>query len=63
MDILTFEEDKFAFAVLVNSVNLSGQTPPEDTDEHGIAWHYCIVTNPPEPVVLKKRQRIRIRGK
>lgn len=37
---LTFEEDKLALAVLVNSIYLGRQAAPENTDEHGVPGHY-----------------------
>lgn len=53
--VLTFKKDKLALAVLVDGIYLGRQTPPEHVDEHGIAWHYCVVSDPPKPVILKER--------
>ena len=52
MGAFTFEEDKLPLAVLINSIDLGWQPPPEHTDEHGVARHHSFVTHPPEPVVL-----------
>lgn len=51
---LTFEEDKLALAVLVDGVYLGRQAPPEHADEHGVPWHYRVVSHSPKPVVLKE---------
>lgn len=52
---LTFEEDKLSIAVLVDGVYLGRQAPPENTDEHGVSWHYRVISHPPKPVVLRGR--------
>lgn len=52
---LTFEEDKLALAVLVDCIYLGWQAPPENTNEHGVSWHYGVISHTPEPVVLKER--------
>lgn len=52
--VLTFKKDKLALAVLVDGVYPGWQTPPEHVDKHGITWHYCVVSDPPKPVILKE---------
>lgn len=52
--VLTFKKDELALAVFIDGVNLGWQTPPEHVDEHGVAWHYCVVSDPPKPVILKE---------
>lgn len=52
--VLTFEKDELALAVFIDSVYLGWQTSPEHVDEHGIAWHYCVVSDPPKPMILKE---------
>lgn len=53
---LTFEKDKLALAVLVDGVYLGRQAPPEHTDEHGVPWHYRVISHPPKPVILKENK-------
>lgn len=55
--ILTFEEDKFPLAVLVDGVYLGGQSSPEDIDEHGVPRHHCVVPYPPKPVILRGEEK------
>lgn len=55
---LTFEEDELALAVLVDGIYLGRQAPPEHTDEHGVSWHYRVISHPPKPVVLKESKHI-----
>lgn len=52
----TFEEDKFALAVLVDGVDLGWQAPPEDADEHGVSRHDRVVSHPPKPMVLEEKK-------
>lgn len=56
--VFTFEEDKLALAVLVHSIYLGRQAPPEHADQHGVARHHRVISHPPKPVVLGDNRRI-----
>lgn len=53
---LTFEEYKFALAVLIDGVDLWWQTSPEDIHEHGVTGHHSVISDPPKPVVLHREK-------
>lgn len=50
---LTFKESKLPILPFKSRVDMSGQSPPEVTDWHGVSIQDVVVTHSPEPLVLK----------
>lgn len=56
VEITTFKEDKFPIFSFISSIDSCRQTSPEMSNWHGVIFHNPIITNAPEPLILKHRE-------